>query len=57
MRVGKQKLARGDVRGLRGLELCARRILLRDLSGRTGLKATTNNLRLKLEGHKESFRA
>ena len=36
----------GDVRGLRGLELCARRYHLLDLSGRTGVKITTNNLRL-----------
>ena len=44
-------------RALRAPKTCARRILLLDLSGRTGLRTITNNLRLKLEGHKESFRA
>jgi|GEM_PF-6383754 len=36
----------GDVRDLRGLELCARRFHLLDLTGRTGLDTITNNLRL-----------
>ena len=36
----------GDVRGLRGLELCARRFHLLDLSGQTNLTTITNDLRL-----------
>ena len=40
------EIGKGDVRDLRGLELCARRLRLLDLSGRTGLNTTTNILRL-----------
>ena len=44
-------------RALRALLLCAKGLRPLDSTGRTNLKTTTNNLRLKLERRKESFRA